>query len=78
VSRKERGKRDDSSDDSLTEAQRQADEAHRKLQEAEHRAEETLKHAADDLAELTKEQESNAERLRRESKRGSTPQEEAK
>jgi hypothetical protein len=70
MSRKQRGRREDSKEDSLTETQRQADEAHRKLEEAEQRAEETVKHAADDLAELTKEQEATAERLRREAKEG--------
>jgi hypothetical protein len=50
--------------------QHQADEAHRKLKKAEQRADETIKHAADDPAELSKEQEAAEQRLRREAKEG--------
>jgi hypothetical protein len=49
----------------------QAEEARSKLTKAEQDAEDTLERAAEELGDLTREQEEHAERLRREA-RGST------
>ena len=45
---------------------REAEEARKKLADTEQRADDTVKHAAEELLELTEEQEATAERLRRE------------